>query len=148
VEGYRGFLDHLAGQWLLTGTMGDVDLRQEVDAKWILGERFLSMYFNSITAEDNPTSDYEAVYHIGFNEESEIYVMHLLDTTEVPVECTVGRAKREGNSLPFLFEYGDMRFFNVFTWYPEKDRWSFRQSFDEDGDTRLFALKEMVRRSG
>lgn len=141
------FLNHLVGQWRLTGMMGDVTLQQKVTAKWVLGGTFLWMYFTSTTPEDNPTAGYEAVYHLGFNEAEQIFVMHLLDTTEVPTECVMGRGKREGNSIPFVFEYGTTNFCNTFVWHPERDSWSFRQTYEEDGTSKTFATKEMTRMS-
>jgi hypothetical protein len=142
------FLSHLVGKWILTGKMGNVDLHQEVTANWILGGKFLLMQFKSTTPEDNPTSNYEAVYHIGFNEEENVYVLHLLDTTEVPLNCVVGRGKRNGDSIPFLFEYGDTKFFNVFAWDSDENTWSFHQTFEEDGKIKMFAHKEMTKNTG
>ena len=139
------FLDHLVGQWLLTGKMGEVPLRQEVSARWTLGGNFLWIYFKSIAPEDNPTASYEAVYHLGFNEDEQLFVMHLLDTTEVPTECAMGLGRREGNSIPFLFEYGQTPFTNTFTWHPDRGIWSFLQSYEEDGRQKIFAEKEMAR---
>lgn len=144
----RGFLDKLVGQWLLTGKMGEVDLRQHVAVGWTLGGKFLRMYFDSDTPVGNPTTDYEAVYHIGFDEEQGVYVLHLLDTTEVPLECVVGLGKREGNRIPFLFQYGDTRFLNVFIWEPEEERWRFLQTFEEEGEMKTFAEKTMTRIRG
>lgn len=145
LEAYRDFLNNLVGRWSLTGNMGEVDLHQEVDCAWTLGNRFLWMYFKSTAPEDNPTSSYEAVYHIGFNENEDLYVMHLLDTTEVSVECVVGRGRREGHRIPFLFEYEDTDFFNVLGWEPQEEKWTFRQTFEEEVALKIFAEKEMVR---
>lgn len=141
------FLSNLVGQWLLTGQMGAVGLRQEVTAAWTLGGKFLRVYFNSVAPADNPTADYEAVYHIGFNEREQLYVMHLLDTTEVPTACVVGLGRRNGNRLPFLFAYGDTPFTNTFIWLPQQGSWRFLQTYEENGRTHTFAEKEMTRLS-
>lgn len=139
------FLNNLIGQWLLTGHMGEVELRQEITARWVLGNRYLEMVCKSITDESNPTSDYEAVYHIGFNETERIFVMHLLDTTEVPINCIVGLGRRQGNSIPFQFAYSKGEFLNSFTWNPEQESWSFQQTYEEGGETKTFATKQMTR---
>jgi hypothetical protein len=73
--------------------------------------------------------------------------MHLLDTTEVPTSCVVGRGQREGNQISFLFEYEDARFFNDFIWDQTQDTWSFQQTFEDNGQTKIFAEKKMVRHS-
>ncbi len=148
MESSQDFLSHLVGQWILTGNMGEVALRQEVTARWIPGDKFLWIYFKLDTPEGNPTSDYEAVYHLGFNEADQIYIMHLLDTTEVPNECVVGRGRRQGDSIPFLFDYGSTRFLYVFSWHPDRDSWSFRQTYEKDGETKESATKELTRVSG
>ncbi len=139
------FLDRLQGRWELTGKMGEVPLHQQVRAEWTLGGTFLRMYFASLTGEDNPTSDYEAVYHIAFNGSHGVYVMHLLDTTDVPLHCVMGTGRRDRNSIPFLFEYGQTKFFNRLSWNPKADSWSFLQTYDEGGDVQTFATKEMIR---
>ena len=144
----KTFLDQLTGVWELSGQMGDVPLRQRVDAEWTLGGHFVKMYFTSTTGEGNPTSDYEAVYHIGFNPSESTFVMHLLDTTEIPLECAMGRGQREGNEIAFTFRYGETDFINRFIWHPDRDSWRFEQTFDEMGEKRVFALKEMHRLSG
>lgn len=141
----HAFLDNLTGSWDLTGKMGEVGLHQQVDAEWTLGGTFIRMYFKSLTGESNPTSDYEAVYHIGYNAEHQVFVMHLLDTTEVPLNCVMGTGMRQANELPFIFEYGKTKFWNRFVWHPDTDSWSFIQSFEERGETKIFATKEMVR---
>jgi hypothetical protein len=125
--------------------MGQVPLVQEVVAEWTLGGTFLRMVFRSITPDDNPTSGYEAVYHIGFNEAEQLFVMHLLDTTEVPTACVVGLGRREGNRIGFLFAYGETAFTNALSWQPERDTWRFLQTYEEDGETKTFATKEMTR---
>lgn len=139
------FLDRLSGRWLLTGWMGQVELRQAVTARWVLGNNYMQVRCRSITPPENPTHKYEAIYHIAFNREHNVYVMHLLDTTEVPMECTVGVGRRHENSVPFVFHYADSDFCNTFTWHPEREAWSFRQTHLHESSERIFATKDMVR---
>lgn len=139
------FLNGLVGKWLLTGMMGDVPLRQRVSADWTLGKKYLRMYCKSVTRKDNPTWDYEAVYHIGYSESEDLFVFHLLDTTDVPIECVVGTGRREGNGISFLFRYGDSRFNNTLTHLAGQDEWRFLQTYEEDGEIHTFATKEMRR---
>lgn len=141
----RNLLDRLVGRWRLTGHMGNVALSQNVTADWMLGGTFVVMYCRSTAPEDNPTAGYEAVYHLGFNRETHQFVMHLLDTTEVPTACVVGLGRRDGHRIPFLFQYGDTPFTNTFSWDAEQDRWTFLQTYEEDGEAKVFATKEMVR---
>lgn len=141
----RAFLDRLTGTWDLTGSMGEVPLQQRVRADWTLGGQFVRMYFTSQTGEGNPTSDYEAVYHIGFNAPQAAFVMHLLDTTEVPLECVMGIGRRVDNEIAFTFKYDSTDFINRFEWHPKTQSWRFEQTYEESGEIRIFATKEMHR---
>ncbi|MEJ2013419.1 MAG: hypothetical protein P8X64_14490 [Anaerolineales bacterium] len=145
MEDGRAFLENLIGDWMLNGDMRDVRLQQEVKARWVLGHKYVSMHFKSTTPDDNPTSQYEAIYHIGFNADEDLYVFHLLDTTDVPVICDMGLGKRDGNRIPFLFDYEGTMFINVLTWHPDEVRWTFDQEYEEGGELSLFARKEMVK---
>lgn len=139
------FLDRLVGEWMLTGKMGDVALRQRVHARWVLGDQFLSMHCKSETAPDNPTAKYEAIYHFGHNQAEDLYVMHLLDTTGVPTACVLGLAERKGDRLPFVFDYGAEEFTNELRWHPDIETWTFHQTYLADGVWKTFANKEMKR---
>lgn len=139
------FLDNLRGQWLLTGQMGAVPLRQRVSARWTLSGKFLWLYFKSETEAGNPTNGYEAVYHLGYNQRTGMFMLYLLDTTEVPLDCVVGRGLRAGNRIPFLFEYPEAPFYNTFIWLPEQNRWRMEQTYEEAGELKTFAVKELRR---
>jgi hypothetical protein len=139
------FLKPMVGRWMLTGMMGDVPLRQEVSCEPTLGGKFLRLYFKSATPPENPTWDYEAVYHIGFNNAEGLFVMHLLDTTEVPTTCAVGLGRRDGDRICFLFEYGGTRFLNTLVRRDAGDVWRFLQTYEEGDTMRTFAKKEMIR---
>ncbi|MGD2058581.1 MAG: hypothetical protein PVI04_07585 [Anaerolineales bacterium] len=141
----RDFLNNLVGRWQLTGTMGEIKLRQEILAHWILNDTFLRMHCRSNTSADNPTAEYEAVYHLGYNADEDVIVMHLLDTTEVPTECTVGRGVLEGNRVIFRFDYEDTPFLYTFEYDPTHDRWHLPQTYEQDGELKSFAVKEMTR---
>jgi len=137
------FLDKLRGKWNLTGEMGKIELHQEVSARWVLGHQYISLYCKSIADDENPTADYEALYHIGYNPDEDLFIFHLLDTTGVPIVCNVGLGRRDGNHIPFVFEYQDGNFINDLTWHPAERRWTFRQEYQENGKLRLFAEKVM-----
>jgi hypothetical protein len=145
VDDHRAYYGHLIGDWALTGMMGDVPLEQQVRAEWVLSGIYVRMHCLSTTTGENPTVGYEAIYHLGYNASHALYVMLLLDTTEIPVSCVVGLGRRSGDSLPFLFEYGETRFYNTFTWHPGEDRWSFLQTSDTGGTIKAFATKGMTR---
>jgi hypothetical protein len=139
------FLNNLIGEWKLVGQMGDTPLSQSVFGKWTLGGLFVELYFRSTLPTHDGKPPYEAVYHIGYNSESDVYVMHLLDTFGVATNCIAGLGKRNGDSIPFVFDYAGP-FTNKMTWDAKSETWTFEQTFVRDGTPRTFATKKMVRR--
>lgn len=146
MEAATGFLDKLVGHWQLEGQMGDVPLRQSVEGKWTLGGLFVELYFKSTLPAPDGQKPYEAVYYVGYNAENAVYVLHLLDTFGVAQSCTVGLGQKEGDSIPFVFDYGGGPFTNRFTWDATKSEWSFELTDWREGRARSFATKRMVRR--
>ncbi len=140
------FLDHLVGHWELTGQMGQTPLRQIVEARWRLGGLFVELYFKSLLPTPDGRPPYEAVYFVGYSDASDQYTLHLLDTFGVSGDCHVGRARRAGEALPFVFQYASGPFTNRFQWEADGPAWSFEQTYLQAGQTRVFATKRMVRR--
>jgi hypothetical protein len=138
-------LERLIGAWELEGQMGEMPLQQSVVARWTLGGRFVEVRCQSTLPAEPGETLYEAVYHIGYNAERDRYVLHLLDSTSVPLTCTVGVGQRRGNVIPFAFTYPRSPFIYEFTWHPDVGEWSFVQTYLEDGQTKTFATKRMRR---
>jgi len=138
-------LDKLVGDWDLTGRMGEIPLQQAVVGKRTLGELFVELYFKSTLPAPVGQKPYEAVYYIGYNDENDLFVMHLLDTFGVGLSCIVGIGKQEGNTIPFVFDYEDGPFTNRFIWDETADAWRFEQTYLKNGQVHTFATKEMVR---
>jgi hypothetical protein len=120
----RGFLDRMVGDWDLTGAMGDVPLHQAVEARWSLGNTFVTMHCRSVVPVREGEIPYEAIYHIGYSEQHDLYVMHLLDTFGVSLRPVPGIGRREGNALPFVFQYEEGPFTNTFTWDGGTGTWT------------------------
>lgn len=144
VEG-KDFLNNLVGSWELTGQMGETPLRQNVECRWSLGGLYVEMRFKSTLPASQDQLPYEAVYFIGYNPVSDRYVMHLLDTSGVPLICTVGIGLQEANAIPFVFEYEGGPFTNRFVWDSQNQIWRFELTFLQDGQERVFAVKAMRR---
>lgn len=141
------FLNNLVGQWELTGRMGQVPLRQSVEARWTLGGLFVELYFKSTLPESRPgRPPYEAIYFIGYNAQDDVYVMHLLDTFGVATECVVGLGRREGDTIPFVFHYPSGPFTTRLLWTAAAQAWDFEQTYVQAGQVETFATRHMVRR--
>lgn len=139
------FLNHLIGSWELTGQMGEIPLRQYVEAKWELGGLFVQMDFKSTLPVPDGGKLYEALYLIGYDEKNECFVLHLFDTFGVTRDHVVGVGKREGDTIPFVFNYSTGPFTNLFTWDAQKQTWRMEQSYEESGVKKIFATKQMTR---
>jgi hypothetical protein len=142
------FLSHLVGHWTLTGTMGETPLRQTVEAHWTLGGLFVEMHFKSIMPESRPgRPPYEAIYLVGYNAFHKVYVLHLFDTFGVETEAYPGLGQREGDAIPFVFNYPRGPFTNKFMWDAAAQEWHIEQTYVENDATHVFAVKHMQRAS-
>ncbi len=145
---HDAFLAHLIGRWDLTGKMGDTPLRQAVAARWALGGLFVEMACRSVLPTAEGEQPYEAVYFIGYNAEHDRYVLHLLDTFGVATSCVAARGQREGDSIPFVFDYDSGPWTYRFTWRPDSGSWSCLQTYLEDGQLKTFATKHLAPAGG
>lgn len=143
---YDKFLDRLVGSWTLIGNMGSTELRQKVNARWVIQGQFLEVHCieeGSVT-QDHPF--YEAVYMLGYDSQSEEYSMHLFDTFGASFARTVGIGKRHNDSVEFLFEYPNSLFSNTFTWNKDTEGWEMLLKQKEENDEwKVFAKKTLTR---
>ncbi|MGD0757978.1 MAG: hypothetical protein ABR921_03650 [Candidatus Sulfotelmatobacter sp.] len=72
-------LDHLAGKWLLQGTVGKQSVTHDLDAEWVLQHHYLR--FHEVSREKNDKGDpqYEATVFVGWNEKTRQYSCVWLD---------------------------------------------------------------------
>jgi hypothetical protein len=143
----QAFLSRMVGSWDLTGEMGNVPLRQEVEARWVLGNRYVEMRCRSVLPSDPGMQPYEAIYLIGHHAASAQYVLHLFDTFGVALHPVPGIGVQEGNSIPFIFAYDQGPFLNRFTWDSEMDTWEHELVDQSEESPRLFARKRLRRRT-
>jgi SAM-dependent methyltransferase len=140
-------LERMVGAWVLVGEMGSTPLRQHVGARWALGGRYVEM---RCTQQDAPGGavPYEAVYHIGFEPSSGTMVMHLLDSTGVVAERSVGRGIPEADAVTFTFPYLGGPFTNRFTYDSRRDSWTHELSARQGAQATPFATKHLTRIPG
>jgi len=137
------FLNHLVGDWVLRGEIAHKQTTHDVTGEWVLGHQYLRLH--EISREKNSKGQpvYEALVFIGWDETSGQYACLWLDTTGTsgfPAEG-VGRAKRGGNDIPFVFRdaKGQPNFRNIFTYDPQEDCWAWRLDNVSDGKEIPFA---------
>lgn len=132
-------LDHLQGQWKVTGTIRNKPREVDLTAEWVLNHQFLLVH-----QKDAPQADgklgYEAQIYIGYDNTSDRYVVHWIDIFGGRFSETLGYGTRQGNSIRFNFEYPDGPFHNTFTWIPQENAWHFvLEQKDAAGKWKNFA---------
>ncbi len=138
-------LDHLAGTWVLQGTIMGKPATHEVTAEWVLGNQYLR--FHEVSREkqgDHP--QYEAMVFIGWDPKTGEYVCVWLDDFGFAYDNAIGRAKRNGNEIPFLFQYPDGPFHTTFAYAPGSGSWEMRMDNEQEGKLKPFARTKLTRK--
>jgi hypothetical protein len=134
-------LDHLAGKWLMQGTVGKQAVKHDFDAEWVLQHHYLR--FHEISREKNDKGDpqYEATVFIGWNEKTKQYACAWLDVYGGATSESIGLAMPKENELAFVFtdEHGDTSFTNTFTYDPKINAWENRLDNVVKGEAKPFA---------
>jgi hypothetical protein len=139
-------VEHMAGEWKLTGQVMGRDGHHDVQAEWVLNHQFLRIHEK--TTADAPTAEhrYEATWFLGYDPISGRYVLHLMDVFGARFSETLGYGTRDGNAIRFVFEYPDGPFHTTFRWFSEKDSWGWlMEQKDKDGHWSYFADLKLVR---
>lgn len=140
---WRSFLNNLTGSWDLTATMGSQNLHQRCEGEWVLQHNFFQMKCEAIPPD---TSDYQAIYIIGYQSEEQHYVFHLFDVYGGDYSETLGIGTLENDRITFEFNYPQGLFQNIFVWNEEMQNWKMvlRQQ-NEDGSWELFSEKVLTK---
>lgn len=113
-------LDGLAGTWNMSGNVRGKPARYRLSAEWVLNHQFLRVDMRDVT--DPPA--YQATVYIGYDNTSQRYVAHWLDTFGGRLSETLGYGNRLGASVRFQFEYTDGPFQTTFTHDPMGRFWT------------------------
>jgi len=99
-----GILDHLAGHWVLQGTIGGKPATHDIEANWVLNHEYLKIH--EVSREKNPEGRpaYEAIVFIGWDPKTKQHDCLWLDSTAgggLSGEG-IGHGKALGDTLPFI----------------------------------------------
>jgi hypothetical protein len=134
-------LEHLAGKWLLQGTVGKQPVTHDLDAEWVLQHHYLR--FHEVSREKNEKGEpqYEATVFIGWNEKTRQYACVWLDVYGGATSESIGVATPKENELAFVFtdEHGETTFTNTFTYDPKTNAWDNRLDNVVKGAAKPFA---------
>ena len=147
-------LNRLAGKWRVKGKIAGQPIQQACDAEWVLNHQFLRVHFIDVSAIENRNvkaqerkAEYEADVFIGYDNMSERYVVHWLDTFGGRFSESLGYGRREGaNAVRFVFEYPDGPLHNTFSWEADGKTWSILiEQKDAKGKWTIFAEEVLER---
>jgi ketosteroid isomerase-like protein len=118
-------LDHLPGNWVMTGTIAGEEVVHDVDADWVLAGHYLRFHDLSRERQQNGERVYEATVTIGWDAETEGFVCLWLDVTggEGLASGVLGYAREVGDTIPFVFGEGESQIHNIFVYHRETDSW-------------------------
>src|SRR6202044_4233819 len=121
-------LDHLAGKWLMQGTVGKQAATHELDAEWVLQHHYLR--FREVSREKNDKGEpqYDATVFIAWNEKTRQYGCTWMDVYGGGNPETIGVAtpKEKGFTFVFKEEPGETSFTNTFIYDPKTNTWENR----------------------
>lgn len=135
-------VDHLAGNWLLTGLMDKGLVTHDIAAEWVLAHQYLEIHEVSREKNKDGSPVYQARVFIGWDAGKKVYDCVWLDDYGSISTQSLGYATPNGKSLAFVFHNRDDAggFHTTFTWHPENGTWSMdMDNVNTDGKTETFA---------
>jgi len=141
-------LDHLAGHWVLRGTIAGKPTTHDVDAEWVIQHQYLRLHEVSQEQNANRQPQYEAMIFIGWNQTPKTYTCVWLDVYGGASIASLGIAEPSDNQLPFIFkdEKGEVSFHNDFVYNPTTDTWEWRMDNIDKGVAKPFGRVKLTRK--
>lgn len=128
------FLNALAGEWTMTGTVGTKLVRYNVQGTWVLQHGWLRLHMED-TAQPR---QYEADVFMAYDVKARDYIGHWLDRFGAPGARVVGSGAMSGERLVIIYPYVEGAFRNTFTQHPRG--WDLLiESQEKDGTWTTFA---------
>lgn len=140
-------LDHLAGKWVMQGSVGKQAVTHELNAQWVIQHRYLRFYEVSRDKNDKGDPQYEATVFIGWNTRTNLYACVWLDVYGGLTTESIGVATLKENEISFVFkdESGETSFTNTFTYDPKTDTWENRLDNIVKGEAKPFARFRLLK---
>ena len=134
-------LDHLAGKWVMQGTLGKQPVSHDFGAEWVLQHHYLRFHEVSREKNDKGEPQYEAMVFIGWNEKTKQYACVWMDVYGGATPESIGLATPKENQLAFVFtdEHGETSFTNTFIYDPKTNAWENRLDNVVKGEAKPFA---------
>jgi hypothetical protein len=141
-------LDHLAGSWVLQGTIAGQPSTHDIDAEWVLEHHYLRVHEVSREKTDKGEPRYEAFIFIAWNDSPKQYSCAWLDVYGGLSPVSIGVAAVKDSDIPFVFkdEHGDVVFNNDFIYDGKTDTWQWIMDNVDKGAIKPFGRVKLVRK--
>jgi hypothetical protein len=132
-------LDHMAGNWVLEGTIRGKETTHDVSAEWVLGHQYLRIHEVSrdLNAKGEPA--YEANVYLGWDGNLQEYACVWLDVYGGVSPVSIGNGKRAGDEIPFEFKDKDSDLHTTFRYRAGSDTWDWAIDNEANGKRSPFA---------
>jgi len=135
-------LDHLAGNWILRGTIAGKPTTHDIQAAWVLNHEYLQLHETSREKNASGAAAYEAIVYISWDEKAGQYTCLWLDSTAGGGLSAEGlaHANRAGDSIPFIFTLSASdQIHTTFRYDKAADTWQWLIDNVVNGRTKRFA---------
>ena len=141
-------LNHLAGTWILRGTIAGKPTTHDVQGTWVLNHEYLQLLETSREKNASGSAAYEAIIYIGWDSKAQQYVCLWLDSTSGDglSSDVIARAKQAGDSIPFVFKLSATdQIQTTFSYDKATDSWQWVIDNIDNGRTQRFADVKLTR---
>ncbi len=140
---------HLAGRWVLRGTIDNQQTTHDVDADLVLQGGYVRLHEVSREKDATGAPVYEAIVFISMDSATGEYRCLWLDNTGnggLSAEG-IGRGTARGDSIPFIFKTGGGdTFHTTFIYSASEDAWRWVMDAESGGRLQPFARVTLTRR--
>ena len=144
------WLGRLVGHWVLKGHIAGKDTTHDVDAEWVLSHLYVRLHEVSREKASDGRAAYEALIYVCRDPATGGYAILWMDTTAAGAFAPegTGRAKPDGDSLPFVFTdaHGDVSFRNTFAYDAQHVSWAWIMDNVDHGASKPFGRVTLTRR--
>ena len=141
-------LDHLAGNWVLQGTIAKKQTTHDVQATWVLNREYMQLHETSREKNASDAPAYEAIVYISWDAKAQRYICMWLDSTAGGGLSAEGLAHGTlaGDSIPFVFTTSASdQIHTTFGYDKSRDSWQWLIDNVESGNSQRFADVTLTR---
>jgi len=145
-----GLLDHLVGQWVLSGIIARKSTIHDVSAERVLQGGYVRIHEVSREVDSNGAPAYEAIVFISFDSTTGDYSCLWLDSTGnggLSAQA-VGHARASASTIPFIFKdaHGHVSFENKFSYDKTTDTWNWEMDNIQNNKRKSFGRIKLVKK--